>query len=373
MKIKLFNPNQALMDAAGIEPVSYAYGKGIEIVKHFGNIFKVRLLPNIRYLIMSTGSEINTERPFICSNKYDYDEHPGLEPAYIEENSFKHMYTDKYLGGLPSNIHGKHCIITFPFSNETPFVFDLEHEELIPMLTPSFQDVEGLEEYYNKMEEFYGDCSDLFISAEGPEFKPFDVNPCGEYACTDPVEYLIAYGWQIAERFQDKVQLKSSNRRVKYLVIFVHRNGEDHEFIYSGKWSYENHTKVEDWMKEPGAHKLMLKSTDYSGLPCNINGRKTIVCYPFMVYNPVIWDVITDEVFVVPSKPYPGDEYYEMLIKKYGDFYSDDEEEDEGEEGAEYLEEDASAPEAESADVPEIESTAVAGEIAVEGEEVKEE
>ena len=58
MKIKLFNPNQALMESAGIEPVSYAYGRGIEIVKHFGNIFKVRLLPNIRYLITSTNGPI---------------------------------------------------------------------------------------------------------------------------------------------------------------------------------------------------------------------------------------------------------------------------------------------------------------------------
>lgn len=328
MKIKLFNPNQALMESAGIEPVSYAYGRGVEIVKHFGNIFKVRLLPNIRYLIMSTGSEINVERPFICSNKYDYDEHPNLEPAYVEENSFRHMYLDKYLGGLPSNVHGKRCILTFPFSSDIPFVFDLEREELLPMLTPSFKDIEGLDEYYEKMEEFYGDCSDLFISSEGPAFKPLDVNPCGEYACTDQAEYLIAYGWQICELFSDKIKLKSSNRRVKYLVILVHRNGEDDEFIYSGKWAYENHTKVEDWMKEDGAHELMLKSTDYSGMPCNVNGRKTIVCYPFMVYNPVIWDVITDEVFVLPSKSYPGDEYYDMLVKKYGEFYSDKVDED---------------------------------------------
>lgn len=319
MKVRLFNPRQELKDLFGAECISYVYDTGINIVRHFGNVFVVRLTPQVHYLILSRGSEINTETAFICSNKYDYEDHPNLEEKFTRENSFKDMHTDKYLGGMPSNIHGRPVIISFPIGNKLPFVLDVESEEYLPIIPPEYKGREGLDEYFNKMEELYGDCSDLFDRVK-PEFKMLDVYPCGEYAEIYDTKYVIAYGWQLKRYYADEIKMKAGGHTVKYLILNINKKVPN-ECIYSNKWGYDSYTKIKDWMKEPGAHKKMLASAEYSGLPCNLNGHKVIVCYPFLVYNPVIWDAETDEVFVLPSKAYPGDPYWEHLVEKYGEIY----------------------------------------------------
>lgn len=55
MKIKLFSPNDKLVEIFGATCLSYVYDTGINIVREFGNVFVVRLAPRIHYLILSRG------------------------------------------------------------------------------------------------------------------------------------------------------------------------------------------------------------------------------------------------------------------------------------------------------------------------------
>lgn len=320
MKIKLFSPNDKLVEIFGATCLSYVYDTGINIVREFGNVFVVRLAPRIHYLILSRGGDLNLDGAFICSNKYDYEKHPNLEEKYIRKDSFRDMCGDKYLGGLPSNIHGRKVLLSFPYGNKLPFVFDVESEEYLPIIPYEYKNVEELAPYFEKQESIFGDCSDMFIHAVKPELQPLNTYPCGEYAGIYDTKYLIGFGWQIRKYLSDKIQMKSPSSSVKYLIIQMSKDMPN-MYIYSNKWSYDSHSKVEDWMKEPGAHEKMFSSVDYSGLPCNLNGHRVIVCYPFQVYNPTIWDIDTDEVFVLPSRAYPGDAYYDSLVAKYGNIY----------------------------------------------------
>lgn len=319
MKTKLFNPSEEFAKKFDITQVSYIYDIGYNIVANFGNIFKMRMMPNVHYVLISIGSAIDKEKMFICSNKRDYNKHPNLKSNFLSCNSFGEMCYNKYYGGFPTNINGKECILLFPFDEKLPFVLDIEHEELLPILNVKYKDCPECKEYFDKMEEFYGDCSSLFPELPEPEIKPLSVSPCGEYACLNDVEYVVAYGWQIANNLSERIAMTNINFKVKYLVILMNRGGKTRLFVYSNKWTYENHDKIEEWMKEDGASKKMLCDESYSGLPCMMNGHKTIICYPFLLYNPVIWDVETDEVFVVPSKEYPEDDYYKMLVERFGD------------------------------------------------------
>lgn len=320
MEIKLFTPSEELMKEVGFEPLAYTYGTGEELVKEFGNCFKVRLSPNIHYLCMNHGTEIDTSKAFICSNKMEYTAHPNLKPVYLAEDSFKTMYMDRFFGGMPTDIHGKKAILTFPFGNKCGFVYCIETGELLPVLHPGYRDIPGAEVYTGRVTEIFGETADLFPQTEQPVWRDLNCLPCSEFASIKPVRYIVLYGWQVVKYFKEEIKMKEVNRRVKYLVIEVQEKKAAHQYYFSNKWVYTNHTKVEDWMKEEGAHERMFNDVAYAGLPCNFHGHKVIVTYPFMIYNPVIWDTEDDSVYVLPSKAYPGNRDYDDIVKKYGKF-----------------------------------------------------
>lgn len=325
MQCEHFIPNHGESKLLGLRSFWWIYGRGGDIIDRFGNKFNRQLLPNNEYFGMYIGDELDETKLsefMVYANRWgDVENSSKVVKKFIEADGWKYANRDRGSTGRPVLIKGHRCINSFPFDVKCAVVYDLELEDIVIIPSYTFRLNNKAADLFKKVIDTYGELYDCYDVKVLLEWKPLNVFPCNEYAYIASAECCFAKGYQI-NKLIDEAERNNQlyNIAGEYMCIRLAGTGETQSklFVVSNKWNYKTHVKTEPWMKENNSIIKMWRDTTYSGRVCVINEHKCIIVYPFNIYNPVIWDVEENVAFVMPSKEYVGDRYYEKIKEYFG-------------------------------------------------------
>lgn len=323
MQCELFVPSAGEEKTLGLKTFWWVYGRGGEIVDRYGYRMGREITPDRYYFGIYIGNEVDETRldEFkLYSNKWDNLENSKIVEEYLTEGGWAKAHSTKQSIGKPVMIKGHKCINTLPFGTKCAVVYDLELEDMVIIPHYKFRLNKKTENLFNRVVSIYGELTEYYNVKIDVEWHDLNIFPCSEFASCVPAKYCIARGWQVNKILKYRDKNHKCNDVVEYIVIKVDdtETEKGRMFVVSNKWKYEEHEKIEPWMLEDNSFVQMWRAKNYSGRPCMINGHRCVIVYPFNVYNPVIWMVDTGAVFVMPSKAYPGNPYYDKIKEVFG-------------------------------------------------------
>lgn len=328
INFKKYIPTKAEEEILGCAPFRWAYVKGNDIVKAYGNNFPLILKENIYYLFISTSDDnddISSMR--VYSNKWLYADYVNIDEKFKMPDSWKYVCEEYQKNGTVCNLNGTLGIVVYMFKLRAILFFDTEEKK--PYIIPheGFREKQKLKYLFDETDAKFGNLSDYYESQKEPQFRELDTRPCGEFASFAQVEYLFCEGWQVLKFMKEHLKKMLLDSKGTYLVFRKPKPSDNNKLAYifqSNKWEIQEKNKkrlrnrIEPKAKEINSIRYYIGTKNYANQPCKINNKKVILCYPMSTYNPVVWDIEDNSIWVLPSKYYPSDNYCKQLEAHFG-------------------------------------------------------
>lgn len=326
LNFRRYEPSEAEKTVLRVTPFWWTYQKGRDIVAAYGNNLPLELRESVDYLVINCVEDPdNLESMRVYSNKWLYADYVSIDDKFKGEDSWANICEDYQKNGSVCNLRGHLGIVAYLFKLRAILFFDTDDQQVYLIPHEGFREKPELADEFKKIDEKFGCLSEYYETQKSPEFLPLNVRPCGEYASFYPVEYSFCVGWRVIKFMREHLKKNSIDSKGLYLVFRKEKNNGEMGYIYhSNKWEIEAknkkraRNKIDVKAKELNSIRYYLNDQRYSNQPCKINKKKVILCYPVSVYNAVVWDTEDNSVWVLPTKRYHKDEYFQRLEEHFG-------------------------------------------------------